>query len=82
MGVNITVNNDTKVEEINTSIISIWRKVSKDLNDFNNRKDLVLEDLERIREYVINTKTTLLTVKNNAETLLSIMKTIASYIER
>lgn len=56
MGVNVTVNSDTKVEELNASIISVWRKVSKDLNDFNSRKDLILSDLSSIRDYVNNTK--------------------------
>lgn len=80
-GANVTVNSDTKIEEINASIISIWRKVSKDLADFAGRKNLVKEDLDRIREYVLNTRKTLLTVKNNAEVLLNLEKTLASYIK-
>lgn len=81
MGVNVTVNSDTKVEELNASIISVWRKVSKDLNDFNSRKDLILSDLSSIREYVNNTKKTLMIIKNNAEVLLQLEKTLLTYVE-
>lgn len=81
MGVNVTVNSDTKVEELNASIISVWRKVSKDLNDFNSRKDLILSDLSSIRDYVNNTKKTLMVIKNNAEVLLQLEKTLLTYVE-
>lgn len=81
MGANVTVNKDVKESEINASIISVWKKVDKDLGAFERRKDLINEDLDSISDYVSNTRLALLNIKANANSLLGVLNSLLTYIK-
>lgn len=81
MAVNVTTNKKESVKDVNTSIISLWRKVNRDLDDFRSKKAGVEEDLDSLEVYVKETYSKLLTIKTNISTLYSILNQLVGYLK-